>query len=436
MSTQTVDESTDVIETTPDESPEGTPLDGLPPEKPSGEVVTIKSRNTGGILSIDPNQTKWTPAQVTGLRSIGVETEGPDAIPFSYVWQFLHLCQKADLDPWMREAYLITHGKRSGQNDNRKFTLVTGIDGFRKKAEDTGQYRGQVGPEWLDENGVWHDFWMPKWGPPVAARVGILRTGFDVPVYGVAMYDEYVAMVDEYEGDWNSRRKTGRKVPNSMWEKMPANQIAKCAEAQGFRKTFPRQMAGMYEAAEMSRAQADFDQEQRDQADQAAREKRMIAHAKATSKAPQETVQGEVVEEPAKGAEPTPVGETAQDIVDAITVDEPTEEATAEPDVSPEPAPATGTPAEDDDMVDDYLRAELAWQAKVLGSTVAAITSRAVKAHRKNIEDFTTDERLRTVVTLRPMVVAALRKAERHEDANVYEATPADHATDVGQFDQ
>jgi hypothetical protein len=51
-------------------------------------------------------------------------------------------------------------------------------------------------------------------------------------VKAVARYDEFVQMTRDGK-------------PNHMWAKMPHNQLAKCAEAQLFRKTWPQQTEGL-----------------------------------------------------------------------------------------------------------------------------------------------------------------------------------------------
>lgn len=441
MSTQT-DESTapaiepDAVHPVPPEPP----VEGMKEVTPN-EVVTIRSRGTSGVLSIDPNQDKWTSAQVTALRSIGVETVGDDAVPFSYVWQFLHMCQKTDLDPWMREVYLITHGKRWVKDngevvDNRKFTLVTGIDGFRKKAEDTGQYVGQVGPQWCTEDGVWKDFWNPKWGKPTAARVGILRQGFDAPVWGVAMYDEFVPMVDEYvetevqgrNGTYTKRVKSGGKTETPMWQKMGANQIAKCAEAQGFRKAFPRTMAGMYEAAEMQRAQADYEQQQADEQERQARSRRSQARTQAITAGAERAVA-----EPVKSADadPQPVGVVAAETVENLR-------AQATPEAKPEPAAEVAAPEpalSDEDRL-RLLHRELTFQADVLGVAVERAAARPVKMLGKPIEEFTAEEMLKTVLILRTPVLNRLRQdPERETHAAVYATVGTEDVFDVSRLD-
>lgn len=461
----------DVIETdgAAEGATEGATEGGLSGETPpkGAEVIHIGSRNGTGVLSISPDQDKFTPAQITGLRSIGVETQGEDGVPFPYVWQFLHTCQTSNLDPWLREAYLITHGKRFTKNsgevvDNRKFTLVTGIDGFRKKAEDTGQYVGQVGPEWLDENGVWHDFWIARWGNPIAARVGILRKGFDAPVYGVAVFEEFVPMVDVYAeeeapsrsgGTYKKRVKTGEKKPTDMWVKMPSNQIAKCAEAQGFRKAFPRTMAGLYEASEMDRARSEYDEQRAAERDRdgarrraEARRSRAVQVVREETAVPTgegETVPGEVVETPTSAGEPVTVGEVARDVVDAVVVEERAQDAPERaeepaPDAQPdapqsapqEPAPRALSPQE----CARLARAEVAWQAYMLGQNVATLTQRTARALGRPYDDFTAVEVLRTAGQMRGAVVHTLTRLGRTEEAAAYKAVRPEQYVDVAEM--
>ena len=82
--------------------------------------------------------------------------------------------------------------------------------------------------------------WLGK-TPPVAAKVGILRSDFKEPCWGVARYDAYVG------------KKKGGEV-TAMWIKLGDVMIAKCAEALGLRKAFPQELSGLYTSDEMEQA--------------------------------------------------------------------------------------------------------------------------------------------------------------------------------------
>lgn len=157
---------------------------------------------------------------------------------------FLEVCRATGLNPFQKQIYAIARG----QDRNRKLTFQTGIDGYRLLADRTGKYAGQDDPEWCGEDGVWRDIWTGS-EPPFAARVRVYRKDTDRPFTGIARYSEYVQTMKDY----NSQK----TVPNSMWAKMPTNQLAKCAEALALRKAFPADMAGVYTEDEMGQADND-----------------------------------------------------------------------------------------------------------------------------------------------------------------------------------
>ena len=139
---------------------------------------------------------------------------------------FLSQCQRTGLDPFSRQIYFI---KRGGKGSTQ-----VSIDGFRVIAERSGEMDGQE-VAWCGEDGVWTDVWLKK-EAPAAARVLVYRKGCSHPFPAIAKFAEYSA-------------------GGPMWTKMPANQIAKCAEALALRKAFPHQLSGLYTPDEMGQAE-------------------------------------------------------------------------------------------------------------------------------------------------------------------------------------
>jgi phage recombination protein Bet len=197
----------------------------------SNEIV-----KAGGALAIRPDQTTWTEQQAAVLRQSGIS----DDVTAAELAGFLHLCQRTELDPFSRQIYLI--GRKDKRAGRVVFTPQTGIDGYRVVARRaTVKSGGTYGYEdtlWCDKDGRWRDVWLPD-APPAAAKVTVLRDGQKYSA--VALFREYV------QTGWENK-------PIGLWGKMPAGQLAKCAEALALRKAFPHDLAGVYTAEEMAQA--------------------------------------------------------------------------------------------------------------------------------------------------------------------------------------
>jgi phage recombination protein Bet len=165
---------------------------------------------------------------------------------------FTQVCKQTGLNPFARQIYAVVRNARKKIGDRWEYvpemSIQTSIDGYRLLAQRSGEYQGQDGPYYFNKKtGEWTDYWLEDY-PPDAARVGVLRKGFQKYLYAVARFESYA--VREYN---EHTRKNDGGLKN-LWAKMPEVMIAKVAEALALRRAFPAELSGIYTKEEMDQA--------------------------------------------------------------------------------------------------------------------------------------------------------------------------------------
>jgi phage recombination protein Bet len=166
---------------------------------------------------------------------------------------FMQTCAHRGLDPFKKEIYAQVFNK--GNKDKRNLVIVVGIDGLRKIAEDSGRYR----PDDREPIYTYSDALKSTSNPLGIERVSVTvykqdSKGQWFPINGVAYWDEFVPLKEEWEYDSSAGKKlpSGKFELSANWKRMPRLMIAKCAEAQALRKGWSA--SGLYAEEELDRA--------------------------------------------------------------------------------------------------------------------------------------------------------------------------------------
>jgi phage recombination protein Bet len=172
----------------------------------------------------------------------------PANAPESQIRLFAKFCADSEFSPFKRQAHLVNRGD--------KWTIQTGIDGYRAKADRTGRYAGN--DDYLFNQGMTEFQCIEsKAIPPKTATAVVYKLigGTRCAFSATARWEEYCPSADKTK---------------FMWNKMPFLMLGKCAEALALRKAFPDELGGIYTDEEMQQAErsgkfpvvSDFDVEE------------------------------------------------------------------------------------------------------------------------------------------------------------------------------
>ena len=150
------------------------------------------------------------------------------------VFMAVNYCAARNLDIMLKPVHIVPMLIENAQTHKKEWrdVIMPGIGSYRITADRTGNYAGQDEPEFgsvamlsgKDKFGKAFEVMYPEW--------------CKVTVYKIVQNQLVAFTAKEY---WleNYASQKGTTAPNSMWQKRPFAQLAKCAEAQVFRKGFP-----------------------------------------------------------------------------------------------------------------------------------------------------------------------------------------------------
>lgn len=182
---------------------------------------------------------EWTPEQKTLVKRTVAMDATDDELAM-----FLHVAAKAGLDPLQRQIHFM---KRRGKDGApARVTIQAGIDGLQARAAREPDYEG------LEHAVVYEkDVFSVKAGQIEKHESSPFQNGRIVGAWAAAHREgkrPFVAVVDFSEYCDNN---------NPLWRTKPKAMIDKVARHTALRMAYPEKFSGIYEPAEMDKADAD-----------------------------------------------------------------------------------------------------------------------------------------------------------------------------------
>lgn len=146
---------------------------------------------------------------------------------------FIAIAKARGLDPVLNQIHAVKRKFKENGSFVERMVIQVGIDGLRLIASRTGEFAGcdEITYQHNDKEEI------------ISAKATVYRivAGQRCSFVGTARWSEF------FPGE----------AQGFMWNKMPYNQLGKCAEAQALRKGFPGDLSGMYAPEELEREEVD-----------------------------------------------------------------------------------------------------------------------------------------------------------------------------------
>ncbi|ERJ80042.1 phage recombination protein Bet [Prevotella melaninogenica] len=191
------------------------------------QQASIVDKMVATIKGIDGNDVKINKRILMDTICKGMKVSDSDMA------QFITLCQVNQLNPFLREAYLVKYGDAPSQ-------MIVSKEAFMKRADRCADFEGiESGVIVVNKEGVVQNL-VGTFFPQDLTLVG----GWcDVYRKNRRPYRQTVSL-HEYD------------KKQSTWKQMPATMIRKVAEVQALREAFPNTLSGLYVQDEMQEADA------------------------------------------------------------------------------------------------------------------------------------------------------------------------------------